>query len=85
VGEHWTCCDDPTEFITMEPIMVAEFGMETAGFVMLNAHQEGGAIAHDEGVAIIRLSPTVLVVVFFSGHELVIPYDSTIRRFDDSR
>ena len=80
VGKHWECCDDPTEYITMESFEVADIGIETAGFRRLYAHEEGGEIEHDEADSFVRLSPTLLVVVHLYSDEEVAPvvYDPTI-------
>jgi hypothetical protein len=61
--------------MTMEPIDIAAVGIDSTGFLIRSAHQLDGETAHVEGYAVVRLAPTVLVVVSLNSDDASDFYD----------
>ena len=80
--EEWKEEGDPDEYVTVEPIEIADLGEESSGFRLLYEHTTSVATEHDEAVAFVRLSPSVLVALYFENfgesYDPTDPYDPSI-------
>ena len=54
---QWKEEGDPDEYITVEPVEIADLGEDAAGFVLLYEHSSSVDTEHSTGVAFVRISP----------------------------
>ena len=80
--EEWKEEGDPDEYITVEPVEIADFGEESTAFRLLYEHTTSVDTEHDEAIAFVRVSPTVLVAVrlenYTDAYDPTAPYDPSI-------
>ena len=79
---QWKEEGDPDEYITVEPVEIADLGEDAAGFVLLYEHSSSVDTEHSTGVAFVRISPSILVQlfvdVFDDSMDPTAPYDPTL-------
>ena len=79
LDDAWVIEGDPDEHMTVVPIDIGKLGEESAGFLLLSEHASSTGPEHGDGVALVRISPTVLVKVKLWGDEPPAdPYDPKI-------
>ena len=67
LDDSWIQEGDPDEYMTVESIDIGQLGEESAGFLLLSEHASSTGPEHGDGVALVRISPTVLVKVKLWG------------------
>ena len=79
LDDSWIQEGDPDEYMTVESIEIVQLGEESAGFLLLSEHASSTGPEHGDGVALVRISPTVLVKVKLWGdNPPADPYDPAI-------
>ena len=80
--EEWKEEGDPDEYITVEPVEIADFGEDSTAFRLLYEHTTSVDTEHDEAIAFVRVGPTVLVAVrlenYADAYDPAAPYDPSL-------
>jgi hypothetical protein len=79
LGQEWVEDGDPDEYVTVEPLDIIDLGDESTGFLVLSAHATSAGPEHGDGVALVQVSPTLLVALKLWGDDPPPdPYDPSI-------